>query len=108
MRFRSCKIAVRGWLALGLLLAGCGRGDAPPWAGTWTAPEVTLSLIGTAAQFSGTGEDSGRFFTVAGTPPVLSFVYADQTREDFVQAQPDEGHLTLTNASRTLAFTRDP
>ena len=104
------------------LLAACGGSTSPEWVGSWqTAPSVpgaytAMTLSGGPTEASGSGtiyREAGTptNFTVAGnlggTPAgMLTFTYPDNSTEGFTYSQPDLDHLTLTNSTRTLAFTR--
>jgi hypothetical protein len=100
-------------LALAFLLAGCGAGDAPPWAGSWSAPEATMSILGQGPDLAGTGVETGaagRAFTVTGSMSgrsgAIDFHYPDETLESFVATQPDPDHLALQGVTRSLQFVR--
>jgi hypothetical protein len=113
---------MRKWLCLGLLFSACGGTVQAEWAGDWkSAPAVpgsyvTMTLSGSGTAVSGNGiqyREAGSpvNFTVSGnlggTPAgMVTFTFADSSTEGFNYSQADNDHLTLTNANRTLAFTR--
>jgi hypothetical protein len=108
--------------AIAFLLASCGGGSAPSFAGSWAQSNLTLpgirvemTLLGSGTAVSGTGVQHGeairdRNFTVSGTAGApgsqVVFNYLDGGSEDFAFSQSDENHLALANADRTLQFAR--
>jgi hypothetical protein len=106
-------------MAAALLLAGCGRGDAPAFAGAWLSTDgaYSMSLLGTGTQLGGTGEQRrpqlpDRPFVVSGdlsTPAaVVVFTYQDDaTSQAFHYSQSGEDSLTLNGPAATLQFTRE-
>lgn len=117
----------RGLLFIAVLASSCGRAAPTPtngdWTGSWRSASsvpgsfVTMTLSGTGTSIAGTGVqhvEAGRDrnFTVHGTStrvpgPGVTFTYDDGATEGLTFAQPDAGHLVLSNASRTLNFTRE-
>ena len=101
-----------------LALACCCGTTSAEWAGKWKQPaglpaagfvECTLGGSGTTVNGSGVqhreaGTDLP--FTVSGTTGGVTFNYFGGTTEDFSFAQPDPDHLTLANAQRTVALSR--
>jgi len=110
-------MATRRSIILLALVLGCGGKAQPEWAGTWkTTPAppgsyIQMSLSGNGTSISGNGtqyREAGTpvNFTVSGSTAGVVFTYPDNSTLSFTLAQPDADHLTLSNATRTLNFTR--